>query len=247
VAKKRIDTLLVTRGLVNSREKARILVMAGEVMVNSSKMVKPSTLVSEDAEIRLIESLPFVGRGGIKLNWALERFEIDVISMVALDVGASNGGFTDCLLQHDALRVYAVDVGYGQLDYKLRQDPRVIVMERVNARYAFELPEMVDIATVDVSFISLEKVIPSVFTLVKPGGFIIALVKPQFEAGRSKVGKGGVVKDPLVHAEVISRFINWAVGHGLRFLHMVRSPILGADGNREFLVLLQKNLVTYAI
>lgn len=216
------------------------MVMAGEVIVNNCKMVKPSTLVNEDDEIRLIKALPFISRGGIKLDWALETFNLDVASFTAVDVGASTGGFTDCLLKRGVLRVYAVDVGYGQIDYALRKDQRVIVMERVNARYAFELPEKVDIATIDVSFISLEKVIPTIMRLVKQGGQIIALVKPQFEAGRENVGRGGLVKDPLVHAEVLGHVINWAIDNGLRLINLVRSPILGAEGNREFLVMWQK-------
>ena len=240
MTKKRIDTLLVSRGLVDSREKARVMVMAGEVVANDSTVVKPSTLVKEDAELRIIESPPFVSRGGMKLDWALDRFEIDVTSMVVMDVGASTGGFTDCLLKRGASKVYAVDVGYGQLDYKLRKDSRVVVMERVNARYSFELPELVDMATLDVSFISLEKVIPTLLRLMKPGGRLIALIKPQFEAGRKQVGKGGIVKDPQVHANVLGKFITWAIGKGLRFENMVASPIKGVEGNREFLVLLRK-------
>ncbi len=240
VAKKRIDTLLVTRGLVDSREKARVMVMAGEVVANDSTVVKPSTLVKEDVELRIIESPPFVSRGGVKLESALDRFGIDVTSLVVVDVGASTGGFTDCLLKRGASKVYAVDVGYGQLDYGLRKDPRVVAMERVNARYSFKLPEIVDIATLDVSFISLEKVIPTILQLIKPEGQLIALVKPQFEAGRKQVGKGGVVKDPQIHADVLARFITWAVGQGLRFENMIASPIRGTEGNREFLVLLRK-------
>jgi len=240
VAKLRIDTLLVARGLVESREKARVMVMEGAVVADNRTIVKPSTLVSEDAEVQLLQGPQFVSRGGLKLEYALDQFQFNVNGLVSVDVGASTGGFTDCLLKRGARKVYAVDVGYGQLDYRLRQDPRVVVMERVNARHPFTLPEPVDLATVDVSFISLEKVVPSVSTLVKDGGHLIVLVKPQFEAGKRQVGKGGLVKDPLVHAAVLGRFICWAVDHSFRLGGLVASPILGAEGNKEFLVLLRK-------
>ena len=240
MARKRIDTLLVTRGLVDSREKARVMVMEGAVAADDRTIVKPNTLVREDADVRLLQSRPFVGRGGIKLAGALDEFRLDVSSLVVVDVGASTGGFTDCLLKRGASKVYAVDVGYGQLDYGLRQDPRVVVMERVNARYPFTLPETADLATLDVSFISLEKVVPAVADVVRGGGRLIALVKPQFEAGRRQVGKGGLIKDPLVHAAVLGRFICWAVDRGFGLEGLVASPIFGADGNREFFVLLRK-------
>ncbi|MDY6893103.1 MAG: TlyA family RNA methyltransferase [Chloroflexota bacterium] len=240
MSKQRIDTLLVARGLVDSREKARVMIMGGAVIANSRTVIKPNTLVGEDAAIHLIQSPPYVGRGGLKLEGALDRFQIDVASKVAVDVGASTGGFTDCLLKRGATRVYAVDVGYGQLDYRLRQDPRVVVMERSNARYPFTLPELADLATVDVSFISLEKVVPTVADVVKSNGELIVLVKPQFEAGREQVGKGGVIRDPLVHASVLGRFCNWAIDHNFRLRDLVTSPLPGADGNREFFVRLQK-------
>jgi 23S rRNA (cytidine1920-2'-O)/16S rRNA (cytidine1409-2'-O)-methyltransferase len=240
VAKRRIDILLVEKGLVESREKARVMVMEGAVTADSRTIVKPSTLVNVDAEVQVLQAPAFVSRGGLKLDYALDQFQVDVKGLAAVDVGASTGGFTDCLLKRGASKVYAVDVGYGQLDYRLRQDPRVVVMERVNARYSFTLPEPVDLATVDVSFISLEKVVPAVAELVKSGGYIITLVKPQFEAGKNQVGKGGLVKDPQVHAAVLGRFINWAVDHEFRLLGLVASPILGAEGNKEFLVLLRK-------
>jgi 23S rRNA (cytidine1920-2'-O)/16S rRNA (cytidine1409-2'-O)-methyltransferase len=241
VAKRRIDILLVEKGLVESREKARVMVMEGAVTADNRTIVKPSTLVDENADLQIIQAPAFVSRGGFKLEYALDQFHIDVKGLVAVDVGASTGGFTDCLLKRGASKVYAVDVGYGQLDYKLRQDPRVVVMERINARYSFSLPEPVDLATVDVSFISLEKVVPTVAELVKSGGYIITLVKPQFEAGKNQVGKGGLVKDPQVHAAVLGRFIDWAIAHDFRLLGLVASPILGAEGNKEFLVLLQKH------
>jgi 23S rRNA (cytidine1920-2'-O)/16S rRNA (cytidine1409-2'-O)-methyltransferase len=240
VARQRIDTLLVSRGLVESREKARVMVMGGAVVAGDRTIVKPSTLVPDDAEVRLLEPPPFVSRGGLKLEGALDEFRVDVSSLVAADVGASTGGFTDCLLKRGAARVYAIDVGYGQLDYGLRRDPRVVVMERVNARYPLRLPEQVDLATLDVSFISLRKVVPAVADAVKGGGRLIALVKPQFEAGRRQVAKGGVVKDARVHAEVLGGFVYWAVDRGFRLGGLVASPVPGAEGNREFFVMLIK-------
>ncbi len=182
----------------------------------------------------------FVSRGGLKLAAALDSWGLTVAGLVALDVGASTGGFTDCLLQRGASRIYALDVGYGQLDQRMRVDPRVVVMERVNARYPFALPEAVDLVTVDVSFISAEKVIPSAASHLNPGGRLIVLVKPQFEAGRAQVQRGGVVRDPQVHAAVLGRFINWAIDHRFRLRGLVPSPLLGPAGNREFLALLEK-------
>ena len=240
VARKRIDTLLVARGLVDSREEARVMVMEGAVAADDMTVVKPSTLVRENAEVRLIQRRPFVGRGGIKMAGVLDELQVDVGSLMVVDVGASTGGFTDCLLKRGASKVYAIDVGYGQLDYSLRKDPRVVVMERVNARYPFSLPEPVDLATLDVSFISLEKVVPTVADVVKSGGRLIALVKPQFEAGRRQVSKGGLVKDPVVHADVLGRFICWAVDRSFGLEGLAASRITGADGNREFFVLLRK-------
>jgi len=231
--------LLVERGLAPSTEKARAVIMAGEVLANDKVVDKPGTMVREDATIRLLAKPPFVSRGGIKLAHALDQFHLDVTSLVALDVGASTGGFTHCLLTRGASRVYAVDVGYGQLDYRLRVDPRVVVMERVNARYPFSVPEAVDLATIDLSFISLEKVVPNVAALLRQGGKMICLVKPQFEARRSEVGKGGVVKDPLVHARVMGRFISWAIENGFRIRGLTPSPIPGASGNREFFIMLE--------
>jgi 23S rRNA (cytidine1920-2'-O)/16S rRNA (cytidine1409-2'-O)-methyltransferase len=239
VVKRRIDGLIVERGLAESRAKAQALIMAGEVKVAGKAGLKPGTLVPEDAEITLLKPPPFVGRGGIKLEHALDHFRLDVADKTAADIGASTGGFTDCLLQRGAGRVYAVDVGYGQLDYKLRRDERVVVMERVNARYPIALPEKVDLATIDLSFISVQKVIPSVSKLLKDGGYLLVLLKPQFEAKREEVGKGGIVKNPLVHARVIGRFVAWAVQNGFRLGGLTASPILGAEGNREFFSLLR--------
>ncbi len=239
MVKRRIDSLLVERGLVESRAKAQALIMAGEVVVEGKAAIKPGTLVAEEAEISILQPPPFVSRGGIKLDHALDRFHLDVSSKVVADVGASTGGFTDCLLKRGASRVYAIDVGYGQLDYRLRQDQRVVVMERVNARYPITLPEKVDLATIDLSFISVEKVIPSVAQLLKDNGYLLVLIKPQFEAKRNEVSKGGIVKKPQVHARVLGRFIAWAVGHGFRLGGLVVSPIPGASGNKEFFVLLR--------
>ena len=240
MGKKRLDVLLVERGLVESRERGKRLIMAGQVLVEGRVVDKPGAKVPVDADIRLRAKLPYVSRGGIKLAAALEAFGVDVEGAVAADVGASTGGFTDCLLQRGARRVYAIDVGYGQLAWRLRRDPRVVVMERTNVRYLDSLPEPVDLATVDVSFISLELVLPKVMGWLKPGGEIIALIKPQFEAGREKVGKGGVVRDPEVHRAVLGKILGWAVDHGLAVRGLIPSPIKGPAGNVEFLVHLRR-------
>ena len=224
---------------MESRAKAQALIMAGEVMVEGKAVIKPGTLVNEEAVITILEPPPFVSRGGLKLEHALDQFQLDVSAKVVADVGASTGGFTDCLLKHGASRVYAIDVGYGQLDYRLRQDSRVVVMDRVNARYPIPVPQKVDLATMDLSFISVEKVIPSVAGLVKDNGYLLVLIKPQFEARRGEVGKGGVIKQPLVHARVLGRFIAWAIEHRIRLKGLVASPIPGASGNKEFFVLLR--------
>ena len=239
MSRQRIDTVLVSKGLAESREKARVMVMEGSVIADKRTVIKPGTLVREDADLQLVAAPPYVGRGGLKLEGALEEFRLDVSGWAVLDVGASTGGFTDCLLKHGAGKVYAVDVGYGQLDYRLRKDARVVTMERVNARHPFQLPEMVDLATLDLSFISLQKVVPNVSGMVRDRGLLLALVKPQFEAGRQEVGRGGVVKDPLVHASVLGRFVCWAVDRGFKLEGLAASPLRGADGNREFFVLLR--------
>jgi 23S rRNA (cytidine1920-2'-O)/16S rRNA (cytidine1409-2'-O)-methyltransferase len=234
--KKRLDVLLVERGLIRSRELARRLVMAGTVHVDGHSVVHPGTRVTNDANVHLRAQCPFVGRGGLKLEAALARFAVDITGLVIADIGASTGGFTDCLLQHGARKVYAIDVGYGQLAWSLRQDARVVVMERVNARYlsANDIPEQVEVVTIDVSFISLQLVLPGVLHVLKPRGHIIALVKPQFEAGRRQVGKGGIVRDPAVHHDVLYRVATWAVTHGLVVRNAMPSPIQGTDGNVEF-------------
>jgi 23S rRNA (cytidine1920-2'-O)/16S rRNA (cytidine1409-2'-O)-methyltransferase len=236
----RLDSLLVARGLVESRARAQALVMAGDVRVEGNPAVKPGMAVSEQAEVTIAQPPPFVGRGGIKLDHALSEFGISVSDRVAADIGASTGGFTDCLLKRGASRVYAVDVGYGQLDYRLRRDSRVMVMERVNARYPFSLPEKVDLAVIDVSFISAAKVIPSVAGLLKESAPLVVLLKPQFEARRSEVGKGGVIKESARWARVLGRFIHWLPRHGFRLSGLVASPIAGASGNREFFLLLRR-------
>jgi 23S rRNA (cytidine1920-2'-O)/16S rRNA (cytidine1409-2'-O)-methyltransferase len=215
------------------------MIMAGEVAVEGTAVTKPGTLVKEEAAITIVAPPPFVSRGGIKLAYALDQFQLDVSDKVAADIGASTGGFTDCLLKQGTRRVYAIDVGRGQLEYRLRQDPRVVVIEGVNARYPMALPEKVDLATIDVSFISVEKVIPSVAQLLKDNGYLVVLIKPQFEAGRREVGKGGIIKDPLIHARVLGRFIAWLTEKKLRLGGLLPSPLPGASGNREFFVLIK--------
>jgi 23S rRNA (cytidine1920-2'-O)/16S rRNA (cytidine1409-2'-O)-methyltransferase len=237
--KRRIDVLLVERGLAESREKAQALIMAGEVYIDDMIAAKPSIQVPEGSAIRIREKLPFVGRGGIKLAHALTEFNIDFASLITADIGASTGGFTDCMLQHGASKVYAIDVGYGQIDYKLRIDTRVVVIDRTNARYPLPIPEQIDIAAIDVSFISLEKIVPNVAAVTKGGGKIICLVKPQFEAGKSLVEKGGLVKDPTVHTQVLGKFISWSIDRGYRIIGLTPSPIYGSSGNKEFFVLLR--------
>ena len=239
-AKIRADRLLFERGLADSRERAQALIMEGVVYTPSGRVLKAGSTLPEDVELEVKGRLPFVSRGGVKLSHALDQFRLDVGGLTVLDVGASTGGFTDCLLQRDARRVYAVDVGHGQLDYGLRQDERVTVMEKTNSRHPFELSEQVDLIVMDVSFISISMVIPEAVTHLKSGRYVVSLVKPQFEAKKSQVGRGGVIKDPKVHAGVLGKTVNWAVGEGLRVRDMCRSPIQGDAGNREFFILLQK-------
>jgi 23S rRNA (cytidine1920-2'-O)/16S rRNA (cytidine1409-2'-O)-methyltransferase len=232
--------LLVENGLAEDQRGAQALVMAGSVTADGKPVAKPGMSVPQNAQLAVAERARFVGRGGLKLEYALDAFGLEVMGKVALDVGASTGGFTDCLLKRGAARVYAVDVGKGQLDWRLRQDGRVTVKEGINARYPLELPEAVDLATVDVSFISVTKVIMPAAEALKPAGSLVVLVKPQFEARKTEVGKGGVVRDPAMHARVLGRFINWATDNGFRVEGLVASPIEGAEGNREFFVLLGK-------
>ncbi|MBI3695227.1 MAG: TlyA family RNA methyltransferase [Acidobacteria bacterium] len=238
-ARIRLDRLLVERGLAESREKAQALILAGQVLVAGQKAAKPGHAVPVDAAVRVAgPALPYVGRGGLKLAAALDRFAIEVRGNVCLDIGASTGGFTDCLLQHGAARVYAVDVGSGQLDWRLRQDPRVVVRERVNARYlAWDLiGERVDLVTLDVSFISVTLILPAVVQFLGPESRMVVLAKPQFEAGRGQVGKGGIVRDPEVHREVVEKVSGAVRGVGFEQVEWMESPVPGAEGNREFLV-----------
>jgi 23S rRNA (cytidine1920-2'-O)/16S rRNA (cytidine1409-2'-O)-methyltransferase len=238
MTKQRLDNLLVARELTETRNKAQALIMAGKVLVNDRVISKPGTLIDEAATISLKEQPKYVSRGGLKLAHALDEFKIDVSGFIALDIGASTGGFTDCLLQRGANKVYAVDVGYGQIEYKLRQDARVITMDRTNARYPFQLPEKTDLATIDVSFISVTKIIPVISTHLQPLSNIIVLLKPQFEAKRNEIGKGGIIRDTHVHTLVIARFVHWLVDNNYRFRRLTTSPVLGAEGNKEFLVLI---------
>ena len=231
----RLDLLLVERGLVESRSLAQRLIHAGEVSVDGQLADKPGVTVPEDADLTLKAKPRFVSRGGEKLAAALERFPVDVTGLVAADIGASTGGFTDCLLQHGAAKVYAIDVGYGQLAWELRQDARVVVMERVNARYLAALPEPVDVIVSDVSFISLRIVYATAVHWLKPGGAAISLIKPQFEAGRADVGKGGVVRDPAVHRRVLETVTADMAALGLGLRGLMVSPLRGPAGNVEFL------------
>lgn len=244
MAKLRLDQLLVKQGLVESREKGRALIMAGSVYVNDKRVDKPGTPVQEENQIEIKgKSLPYVSRGGLKLEKALQSFALDVQDKVIIDIGASTGGFTDCALQNGAVKSYAVDVGYGQLAWTLRQDPRVVNLERKNARYLTpeDIPEQVDLITIDVAFISLEKILPAISTFLKDGGQIMALIKPQFEAGREKVGKKGVVRDPEVHREVIKCILEFSKVSGFTIQGLDYSPITGPEGNIEFLLLLEKS------
>jgi 23S rRNA (cytidine1920-2'-O)/16S rRNA (cytidine1409-2'-O)-methyltransferase len=228
---------MVERGLAESRHKAQAMILSGSVSVDGQRAGKPGHAFAEDASIEIAEKLPFVGRGGLKLQAALDRFGIDVEGRVCLDVGSSTGGFTDCLLQRGAARVYAVDVGSGQLDWRLRNDARVAVREGVNARYldATAVPEPVDFACFDVSFISVTLILPAAAALLKPGARMVILVKPQFEVGREEVGKGGIVRDPELHQGACNKVT--AAVHALGFeTDIIESPVLGAEGNREFLL-----------
>jgi 23S rRNA (cytidine1920-2'-O)/16S rRNA (cytidine1409-2'-O)-methyltransferase len=231
----RLDEVLVQRGQAPSREKARALILAGRVTVDGSDRFKPGSLVRPDTPISVAEAPGYVSRGGQKLAHALDCFAVQPADMTCADIGASTGGFTDCLLQRGAARVYAVDVGYGQLDWKLRTDPRVVVMERTNARYLEALPEPIDLVVVDASFISLQTLFPAIGRIARPGADVVALIKPQFEAGRGRVGKGGVVRDPEVHHEVLTSFACWIDEAGYSLLDIIASPIRGPAGNVEFL------------
>lgn len=235
--KQRLDLVLVERHLAPTRAKAQALILAGSVYVDGQKRTKAGEQISPEAHIEVRGALPFVGRGGLKLAHALDTFSLDVRGLTAIDVGACTGGFTDVLLQRGAARVYAIDVGYGQLDYRLRTDPRVVVLERTNIRSLDTLPDTVlaECGVVDVSFISLELVLPAMQRLLTPEAWIVALIKPQFEAGPRDVGKGGVVRDPRVHRRVLRQILTFAASHGLPPHGLTASPITGPAGNREFL------------
>ena len=250
--KERLDILLTEKNFFDSRARAKTMIMMGKILVNGQKIDKAGSLVSRDAEIRILgEEMPFVSRGGFKLDKAVKFFGLDLNGKIAADIGASTGGFTDCMLQNGAKKIYAVDVGYGQLAWKLRQDERVVNLERTNIRNVTEkeIPELLDFVSIDVAFISLEKVLPVVFNLLKDGGEIVALIKPQFEAGRENVGKKGVVKDKKIHEEVIRRILNFAKEIGFEIRGLDFSPVKGPEGNIEYLAYLAKSLhrVEYSI
>lgn len=239
--KTRLDVLMVARGLADSRDWAQRLIRAGEVRVNEQVIDQPSKLFADEVAISVDQPPKYVSRGGFKLEAALDQFHIAPSGWVCADVGSSTGGFTDCLLQHGAAKVYALDVGANQLHWKLRNDPRVVVREKVNVRHLNTLPEPVRLAVIDVSFISLELVLPSVFKWVMVDvGEVVALIKPQFEAGKDKVGRGGIVRDAAVHQAVIERITAFCTNQGWPVQGIIDSPILGADGNKEFLVLLRR-------
>lgn len=244
VSKQRLDLLLVERNLATSRNQAQALIMEGVVYVNGQKVDKAGTLLKIDSEILVKNSsLKYVSRGGLKLEGALKHFEVDVKDHIALDIGASTGGFTDCLLQNGASKVYALDVGHGQLDWGLRNDDRVVVMEKVNARHLKEgdIPEMVDIVVMDASFISLTMLILPSIMFLKPGGTLIALIKPQFEVGKGEVGKGGIVRDENKHEEVVQKITNHLEGINFNIKGVIASPILGTQGNKEFMIVATKD------
>ena len=236
----RLDKLLVDKGFASTRERAQSLILAAKVLVNGRLLTKAGQRVAENSEIRIIEeAIPYVSRGGLKLEHAIRSFSIEVSGRTALDVGASTGGFTDCLLSFGACKVYAVDAGYGQLAFKLRNDRRVIVLERRNIRYlpAELVPEPIQITTIDTSFISLKLVIPSVLKFLEPGSTLVALIKPQFEAGRKQASKGsGVIRDVNIHEEVCGSLAEFTIGLGFNLIGIVPSPLLGPKGNREFLM-----------
>jgi 23S rRNA (cytidine1920-2'-O)/16S rRNA (cytidine1409-2'-O)-methyltransferase len=242
--KLRLDQLLVGKGLFASREQARRAIMAGDVTIGTRIAAKPSELLDEQAAITLKPTRKYVGRGALKLEAALEHFNIDVRGKTALDIGASTGGFTDCMLQRGAEKIYAVDVGHGQLDWKLRNDPRVIVLEKINARSLSRehIPELIDICVIDVSFISLTLILPNAFDLITSTGVILALIKPQFELQRCEVGKGGIVRDQDLHLKAQDKIVAFVTGLGHVVSGIVPSAIKGADGNQEFFACMRKQL-----
>lgn len=242
--KERLDVLLVQKGLAPSREKAKTMIMEGNVFVNNNREDKAGSTFPEDAVIEIHGStLKYVSRGGLKLEKAMTHFGISLENKVCMDIGASTGGFTDCMLQNGAIKVYSVDVGYGQFAWKLRQDPRVVCMEKTNIRYVTpqDIEDALDFASVDVSFISLTKVLPAARELLKEQGQMVCLIKPQFEAGREKVGKKGVVRDIKVHEEVVNNILEFALANGFSVLNLEFSPIKGPEGNIEYLVYIEKS------
>jgi 23S rRNA (cytidine1920-2'-O)/16S rRNA (cytidine1409-2'-O)-methyltransferase len=242
--KERLDILLVEKGIFNSREKARAGIMAGEVYVNGMKVTKSGHIVKKEDVIEFRgNEMPYVSRGGYKLEKAIKEFKIELKDKVCMDIGASTGGFTDCMLQNGARKVYSIDVGYGQFAWKLRIDPRVVCMERTNIRYVTSenLEELCDMASIDVSFISLTKVLPAVKALLKEQGEVLALIKPQFEAGREKVGKKGVVRDKDTHKEVMEKVVKFSIKEGFSILNIEYSPIKGPEGNIEYLLYMKKD------
>ncbi|HJC10173.1 MAG TPA: TlyA family RNA methyltransferase [Candidatus Blautia merdigallinarum] len=241
--KERLDVLLVKRGLAVSREKAKAVIMAGSVYVDNQKEDKAGTMFADTVQIEVRgNTLKYVSRGGLKLEKAMTHFGLSLEGCICMDVGSSTGGFTDCMLQNGAVKVYAIDVGHGQLDWKLRNDPRVVCMEKTNIRYVTpeDIDEKADFSSIDVSFISLTKVLPPVYELLKDQGQVVCLIKPQFEAGREKVGKKGVVRDSAVHREVIEKVTDFASKTGFALLNLEYSPIKGPEGNIEYLLHLQK-------
>lgn len=239
MAKERLDILLVDKGLAPSREKAKAIIMSGCVYVNGQKEDKAGSKFDEKAAIEVRgNALPYVSRGGLKLEKAIKNFDVSLSGKICMDVGSSTGGFTDCMLQNGAVKVYAVDVGFGQLDWKLRNDSRVVCMEKTNIRYIMpeNIKDVIDFVSVDVSFISLTKVLKPVKNLISETGNIVCLIKPQFEAGREKVGKHGVVKEPSIHLEVIDKVINYAISIGFEVLNLDFSPVKGPEGNIEYLL-----------
>jgi 23S rRNA (cytidine1920-2'-O)/16S rRNA (cytidine1409-2'-O)-methyltransferase len=243
--KLRLDQLLVEKGFFSSREQARRAVLAGDVSVGSRIAAKPSELLDAGTAVEVKPRRKYVGRGALKLESALDYFHVDVRGRTVLDIGASTGGFTDCMLQRGARKVYAVDVGYGQLDWKLRNDPRVVVLERLNARFLTRehVPELVDLCVIDVSFISLTLILPNAFNLVKEAGAILALIKPQFELQRSDVGKGGIVRDPRLHQQTQNKIVAFVNDLGHVVAGIAPAGIKGADGNQEFFACIRKRSV----
>lgn len=239
-SRKRLDHALTELGITSSLEEARKYVLAGRITVNGRVAIAPSQTVFPPSDISLKSQPDYYGRGGNKLAHAIHDFELDLKGLIALDIGSSTGGFTHCLLKHDVSKVYSLDVGYGQLDYRLREDPRVTVMERINASYPFVIDEKVNIITVDVSFISLTRILSSVSEHLAKEGIILALIKPQYEARPDEIRKGGIVRSPSSHADIIGRIISWVVGNGFRLRGLIASRITGSGGNREFFLMLNK-------